>query len=715
MTCVLLMALWVSAPGNEAPAIEKDLLVRDGVSAAEIEIAAGGFYEVYLDGRKLGDRVLDPSPTDYSKTVLSVRIPFDVMPGSHVVRILLGHGWYDQRSVSAWNNNRDRWRKEPCVRAEVRISYQDGRVEKIGTDKTWRQVRSPLVYDDFREGEIVDPGFVMERRGLGDWVVEVEGPKGKVVPMTHPPARIVREIPLRKSWRTSDGFMLDFGENLAGWARIRFRGGRRGDLVTIRYDERVQPNGEPCVRVERKDVPRRNKMELWPSNARAIDCFVFGVGSTNILQGGAMQQDRFVLSGAVEDVYEPRFVYHGFRYVHLRGVSALPEAVACEIRTDFPVIGHFECSDRDVNDLMRMAMRSYESNFTDGVPTDCPHREKNGWTADAQIASEFAQYAYENTEAYLKWIVDLVDAQREDGAMPGVVPSGAWGYNDGRGFGPIWDSALAIVPWNLYVYRDDDRGLRLVCDALFRNLDYHLSLLDNRGLVTYGLGDWISCGHYTEPEFCASAYLYGMLTIGTRIGEVLGRSEADRFRKAAARLKSDFNRVFYVGGGQYADGYQTQQALPITFGLCSDETRESVGEMLIKAVHDADDHMDFGLVGSKHVFRALSSLDRTDLALKMLKQVTRPSFLSWRNAGSSTLWEDWETGFSRNHIMFGDFACWAYQYLAGIRLPDGGSLAVPDPGARGLKSLKVNPVGTDGLEWVRASLLLPDGKLERTR
>jgi len=481
--------------------------------------------------------------------------------------------------------------------------------------------------------------------------------------------------------------MLDFGENLSGWCRMTFAAGRRGDVVTVRYDERVRPDGEPTERMERKDVPRRNRMELWPDTARVVDCFVFAVGSTNVLAGGTMQQDRFVLTGAAADVYEPRFTYHGFRYAWVRGTAEPPQTVACEVRTDFPKRPVPDFGDADVNALVRMAVRSYESNFTDGVPTDCPHREKNGWTGDAAAACEFAQYAFDNTEAYLKWIGDLVDAQRADGAMPGVVPSGGWGWTeDGRyGYGPVWDGAIAFVPWTIYVYRDDDRGLRLAYPAIRRYVAHVERNLDKDGLVPFGLGDWITCGHYTDQRFCGTAYYYGLLQIAEKTARLCGETAAAaEYGRLAARVRRDFNRAYWRGGGQYADGYQTQQALPLTFALYPEGERAAVAAKLVSAVRAADDHIDFGLVGSKHVFRALSENGRTDLALAMLKQRTRPSFLNWHDAGSSTLWEDWETGFSRNHVMFGDFAAWAYQHLLGRRLPPGGTPAVPDPFPRGL-------------------------------
>jgi len=705
-------ARWIAAPGNETPAFEKVFVVPTNATSAVLTVAAPGFYEAYLDGERIGDRVLDPSPTDFSKRVLTVSQSLTVSPGEHVIRFLLGHGWYCQRAIAAWDNHLDRWRGVPCLKAVLCIVVNDGRVVCIPTDTTWRQVKSPLAWDDLREGEIVDPGFVLPRPGLKDFAEEVEGPRGRLVPMMHPPARIVRKLSPRSVRSVRDGWMFDFGENIAGWTRLTFKNEDRGRIALIRYDERIQPNGEPTVHVDKQSVRHHREDPLWGSDARAIDCYFKSPGSTNVMEGGVFQQDRFVIPSPEPSVYEPRFTYHGFRYVWVRGVKNLPDAVACEIRTDFTVTGSFSCSDSDFCDLMAMADRSYKSNFTDGIPTDCPHREKNGWTGDAQFASEFAQYAYENTEAYFKWIGDLIDNQNEKGAIGGVVPSGGWGLW-GNGLGCVWDSALAIVPWNVFVYKGDDRGIRLVYPALRKYLDYIRTTLDEDGLVAHGLGDWIPVNEYADARFCASAYRYGMLQIASKIAREIGENDArKRYAEEAECARMAFNRAFYKGDGVYGGGLQTHQALPITFGIVDGANVGRTAAKLVDAVHASNDHVDFGVAGSKHVFRALAETGHADLAWTMLKQRTKPAFLVWRDAGSSTLWEDWETGSSRNHVMFVDFACWAYQYLAGIRLPPGGSAAVPDPKVKGMREIVFDPKPVPGLDYVSASVMTSCGLLK---
>jgi len=714
-------AAWIGAPGNVAPALSRAFEVRGPVKRASLVMAAPGYCEARIDGRKVGDRVLDPPPADFTKRVYATELPLELAPGRHELTVLLGHGRLDQRAASAWNNDRDKWRMEPCLKAALSIDYADGSHESVVTDESWLQVRSPLAWDDFREGEIYDPGQVLPRNGLGEHAVAVAGPKARVVDTTcMAPTRVVRTFPPKRAWRpAAGGWMFDFGEDIAGWVRLVLRGGRRGDVVSVRYDERIRPDGEPTVRVERSEVKKIGRNELWPDHARAIDCFVKSVGSGDVLPGGAAQLDRVVLGGGPVVEFEPRFTYKGFRYVWVNGIEERPEAVACLVRTDFASTGSFECSDPDFTALVRMAARSYESNWVDGIPTDCPQREKNGWTGDAQLACEFAQYAFGNADGYLKWIRDLVDAQADDGGMPGVVPTGGWGYGNrggSDGYGPAWGAALLVVPWTLYAYRGDETGLAAAYPALCRYVDYYERHLDARGLVSDGLGDWISMsdGEYVGPAFCGTAYHYGNARIAALAAERLGRSdEASAFDAIAKRVRERFNAAHHRGNGVYGRGSQTEQSVALCFGLVPDGLVPAAEAALVEAVRRAEGRFRGGVIGSKHVFRALSRAGRSDLAFDMLTRRGSPGFMHWREEGGTALWEDWWGGFSRNHVMFADFACWAYQWLGGLRLADapGSTAAVPVPEKPGMGSVVVAPDCIDALEWARASTETVRGRL----
>lgn len=721
-------ARWIGAPGCEGIALSKSFSVPEPVLRATLRIAAPGFYEAWLDGERIGDAVLDPSPTDFTKRIYFREYPLSIAPGEHELCVLLGHGWLCQRTISAWDNHLDKWHAEPCLRAElVATSGKGEQATFLRSDATWCLTPAPLAWDDLREGEICDPSFVLPRKGFreGATATVVPGPSGQLQKADFPPARVKRRLAPKRVWQPkAGGWLFDFGEDIAGWVHFTFTGGRRGDVATIRYDERISPDGEPAVHVDSKDLPTCGTAILWPDNARAIDCYHFSFGSGGILPSSgdippaAMQQDRFVLTGAPRDEYEPRFVWHGFRYVWVRGVKAQPEAVACEVRTDFAETGAFECSDARFNALVAMADRAYKANFADGVPTDCPQREKNGWLGDARCACELAQYAYDNTAAYVKWCRDLVDAQREDGAFPGIAPSGGWGFGSGKlGFGPVAGVAIALVPWLLYAYRGETAGLDTCYEAMKRYAAFELSHLNAEGMVPYGIGDWIRTAgddHYVGPRFVGTACLYAVLRIISETARLKGLSDdAAHFSNLASATFRAFNSVHAKGDGLYGSGLQTEQAVALAYGLVPEFERTAAEARLIDAVHRAGDRFDGGLSGTKHVFRALSVAGHTDLAFKMLTVKGAPGFMHWLDSGGTALWEDWWTGASRNHVMFGDFSCWARQWLAGIRLEEapGSTAAVPIPAEPGFRRVVVAPAFIDGLDGVRCSVRTHGGEL----
>ena len=699
-------AAWIGAPGNPSPAFEKRFAVTGTVVRAELRICGLGFYEASVNGRRVGEAVLEPAPSVYDRRVYFRTYPVTVTNGENVITVLLGHGLYDCRSESDWENTLERWRGRPRVKAELRLFRPDGSCETVATDATWRQIPNPVASDDFREGELIDPGLVFPRKGMKEFAVVLPAPGGVECEADFPPSTVRRRFrPASIRSLGGNGWMVDAGQDMSGWIRLRIRGANRGDVIAVRYDERIKPDGSPADPTPRKGEP---KVE----HPRKIDCYVRSAPSDAVLPGGAFQMDRFVATGATEDVYEPRFTYNGFRYVWIRGLKGelRPDDVeVCEVQVDFPTVGSFVCSNGDFNRLMAMTERSYRSNYAMGVPTDCPQREKNGWCGDAMLASEYAQYMFENTAAYGKWMRDFVDSQRADGAVPGIAPTSRWGYVAPwakRGYGPHACGVLAYIPWMLHAYRDDDSSWATVYEALIRYRDYVRRDIDGKGLVQEGLGDWMCPKSDTSSAYLATAAYYGMLKIMARMAVARGESaRAGELEAESVGVRQAFNRAYYRGNGVYDRGQQTAQALALTQGLAEPGERASVRAKLIERVKRDGVRLDYGVFGSKHVLRALSEAGRSDLAYAMLVSPEPPSPLaSWLRRGATALWEDWKDGFSRNHIMYGDFSCWAFQYLAGIRLPEGedSTPAVPNPGVRGFREMLIAPDFIEALDFVTA-------------
>ena len=692
-----------------SPAFQKSFCVPRPVRRATLFVTGVGFYEATLNGHRIGDKVLDPSPTDYNRRVLYSTYLLDdaVRPGTNVLNVLVGHGWYDVRSIATWDYSTAPWRDFPRMIAQLELEYVDGGRETVVSDGSWKQAGSPVLYDCIREGEVLRGGMVQT---VDLPVAEVPAPKGRLAASGLPGAQIMETLkPIRIKDFGSGTYVLKFAKDIAGWIRLDLRSQRPGDVVTVRYDERVNEDLSPAAGSSRNGLDACNPVDIskasYGKETRRIDCHYRYPASHRICPANAaFQTDRYICSGG-EETYEPHFTYNGFRYVVLRGLreEPSPEDVAgvC-IRTSFEETGSVITSDENLNALMGMASQAYRSNFADGVPTDCPHREKNGWTGDASIASELAQYLVENTAAYEKWLNDVADAQNERGDIPGIIPTSGWGFRWGNG--PAWDSALWTVAWNLYRYRADRHALEIAYPVLKRLLAYTATKENSRGLVEHGIGDWnaVDARHVPSMEYTSSCYYLQACETAAKMARVFGlNDDVVLYEGKAERIRETVVRVFGKSDGTFDNGLQTAQAFAIVFGLVSGEARVRTAAKLVESVEKADGHCDYGLLGSKWVFRALSNIGRTDLAYRMLVNPSSPSMLDWRKKGATSLWEDWGDGASRNHVMYGDFAGWVYRCLAGIDLEDGTAFR---------KSL-IAPCPVPGLDRLQASVETPYGIL----
>lgn len=686
----------------EPPAFEKAFAVSGVVARATLYVTGVGYYEASLNGQRIGEKVLDPSPTAFDKRVLYSTYHLDsaLRSGTNRLSVLVGHGLYDQRSLSAWNFDSAPWRDFPRMIAQLEIDYSDGRKQTVISDASWRQVKSPVRYDDIREGEIISPGCVGDV-GLAE---EVPGPRGILAAESQPGSRIIRTLrPLSIRSAGERTWIVSFSENISGWMRMRLSGLQPGTELSFTYDERLAADGTPALAHDwRKGV--------WgvgnDGSLRMIDMFLIASMSYRTLSSeAAFQRDRYIAVGADEERYEPRFTYNGFQHVTIRGLATRPRAEdveACVISTDFPETGSFSCSDERFNRLMAAAGRSYRSNFTNGFPTDCPHREKNGWTGDASLAVELAQYLFDNTAGYEKWLQDLLDAQLPSGEIPCIVPTSGWGFAWGNG--PTFDAALLEVPWQLYLHKGDVEVLRRAYPACVALSDFVAREKTHNGLVDWGLGDHAHVGGKSGAptrEYVASCLNLKNNLMSVGMAEALGRpiSEIGRLRQRAEVTRSAVRRKYAKESGVFDNGGETAEALAIECGLVDSNGLAEAGRALVAAFAKADDHFDVGIFGFRHVLKALSRIGRSDLAFKALLQPTFPTPQDWVSDGSTTLWEDWKgRDGSRNHIMFGSFAAWAYGHLAGIR-----------PLEPGYRRILFAPETVTALEHVTATVETPYG------
>ena len=691
-------AKWI---GGGATAFEKDFVVREGVRSATLSVTGLGYCEAHLDGRKIGDRVLEPSPTDYCRRILYTSYPLSLTPGRHTLRILLGHGWYDMRTHATWRFDLAPWRDRPKTVAALAVDYADGRREVVGTDASWQVVDGPIVYDCIREGEVVD-GRKGWRR-TGETATVVRPPAGRLEKADFPASRVVAEFAPQRIYRDSKGRTIAvFPKTVAGWVRLTMRGQRSGDVVSIRYDENLGPNGDAAESSEgdRKtaDLPDRRK----------IDCFFVKSGAGDDVPGPrGMQTDRYVANGSGEEVFEPRFVYHGFRHAvieGLRGSLAADDIRACLVRTDFPESGTFACSSPLLNELVEMARHSYLVNFANGFPTDCPHREKLGWCNDAWIVSEMAQLYFDNAPAYLKWIRDIADTQLANGLVCAIAPTcGKFGYEWGAG--PLCGSIIGVLPYELWRFKGERRAVELAYPVLVRYLAYEKSKEVAPWVNEDGLGDWNANWalrkHSPSVAYVVTCLCMRLREIAAEFATVLGeQGAAERFRQEAQATRAVLRSRFRKAGGRWDNATQTAQAIAIMYRLCDgDAERREAGLRLVEAVEADGRHFNGGQVGTKYVYRALSEIGRADLALAMITNPTEPTMVKW-TGGNGTLWEDFADGFSKAHVMLADFSAWAMEYVAGLR----------EPLEPGCGRFLVAPVPVRRLDWAKATTKTPKGE-----
>ena len=656
-----------------SPVFRKTFRVNKPIARATAYICGLGYHELRLNGSKVGDHQLDPAFTRFDRRALYVAhdVTEQIEQGDNAIGVMVGNGWYNMLTRATWNFDQAPWRGEPTMLLHLRIELEDGSVQTVVSDRTWQAATGPVVLDSIRAGEAYDarlemPGWDTPDFDATAWAQPevVTAPSSTLTAQSMPPIRVTQTIKPVSITEPQPGiYVFDMGQNFPGWAQLHVQG-RAGTKITLRYSERIDEAGM----IERSEISK----------------FVFE---------GPFQTDTYTLKGDGVEVWEPRFVYHGFQYVEVTGLTEKPALDLLRgrvVHTDFAKIGQFECSNPLFNRLVELTQWSYRGNYH-GYPTDCPQREKNGWMGDAHLAAEQAMFQFENSAAYSKWIQDIHDEQRESGEICAIIPTSGWGYHWGNG--PAWDSAFLLIPWYIYQYRGDTKILAAHYDRMRLYVDYLTGRAEN-GIVKIGLGDWVPADTVTPNTITSTGYYYADARIVAQAAKILGKTEdAKKYSALADEIKKAFNREFYKGNGVYLNGSQTALSCAVYQGLVEDSEREKVIERLAEQVTGRDDHLDVGILGSKYLFHTLSENGQHELAYRMLNQKTAPSYGDWVEKGATTLWEDWPGKASLNHIMFGDFVAWFYQKLAGINAD------VENPG---FKHIVIRPMPVADLTYVTA-------------
>jgi alpha-L-rhamnosidase len=683
-----------------APYFRKEFDASGPVVSARAYIAAAGLYELSLNGKKVGDHLLDPMYTRFDRRTLYVvhDVTEQLQQGRNAIGVLLGNGWYNHQSMAVWDFHNAPWRNRPGFCFELHITYADGSSRVVVSERDWKTSSGPLLLNSIYTAEHYDarlemPGWNMPGFDDAKWrgVRYRPAPSTNIVAQQTVPIRAVEEFPTRSMKKFDDRtYVFDMGQNMSGVTRVRIAG-EEGTVVKIAHGERLTKEGR--LDLSNIDVYYRGDKNAEP-----------------------FQTDILTLSGRGEDNFTARFNYKGFRYVEVTSDKPLeltPESItALFVHSDVEPVGTISTSSDLVNGLWRATNYAYLSNLM-GYPTDCPQREKNGWTGDGHLAIETALYNFDGITVYEKWLADHRDEQQPNGVLPDIVPTGGWGYGTANGLD--WTSTIAIIPWEVYMFYGDSKLLRDCYDNIKRYVDYVTGI--SRGfLTTFGRGDWVPVSVGSNLELTSSTYFFVDAQILARAAAMFGFEEDHRkYSALAVNIRKAINDKYLDREkGVYADGTQTELSVPLHWGVVPEDMKAVVAANLNRKVEEADFHLDVGVLGCKALLNALNDNGYQETAWKVATQDTFPSWGWWVVNGATTLLENWDLQATRdisdNHMMFGEIGGWFFKGAGGIN---------PDPEKPGFRNTLLAPYFPEGLDRFEASHLSPYGtivsKWERRR
>ena len=672
--------------------LRKDFRLTKTVKRATAYICGLGLFELYINGNKIGDQVLAPALSEYPKRsfYMSFDVTKQVMNGDNAIGVILGNGRFfaPRRDVPTWTKTYG----FPKMICQLNVEYSDHTELEIKSDTTWRiTADGPIVANNEYDGEEYDarkeiPGW--SKPGFDDskWMqaVLVAEPSERLSAQMIAPIKIMQIVKPQSVKELRPGVhVFDMGQNMVGWASVLVKA-KRGSKIQLRFAETLTMGGE-----------------LYTDNLRS-----------------AKQTDIYYAKGGRAERWEPRFTYHGFRYVEMTGYPGKPDVNTIEgkvIYDDVKAIGNFNCSNEIMNRIYSAAYWGIRGNYR-SIPTDCPQRdERQGWLGDRSTNSYGESFIFDNNQLYANWITNIADAQKEDGSIPDVAPAYWPIYSDNM----TWPSSIIIIPEHLYVQFGNLNAIADNYPAMKKWLFYMRGKYLNNGLLnkdTYG--DWCmppekpelihskDSSRITPGNFIGSTYFYHCLNLLERYARLLKKIEdADEYASFAEKVRIAINSAYLnKGGSYYANNTVTANALSLSFEIPPKEVRSAVFENLVhKTIHDYDSHTSTGLVGGQWIMRTLTDGGRADLAFNLATNRDYPSWGYMVEHGATTIWELWNGNTaapdmnSGNHVMLiGDLIVWYYEDLAGIK---------SDPDNPAFKHILMNPHVLGDLKAVKASYL----------
>ncbi len=706
-----------------SPFLRKDFMLSNKVKRARLYATALGLYEVHLNGQRVGKSYFSPGWTDYEKRIeyQSYDVTDALRHGQNIIGAVLGDGWYAGRV--GWLQSGNNYGPYPLrLLLQMEIEYANGGHQTIVSDGSWKGASGPILKSDIMDGESYDARLELDGWSNPASIRTVNQASGDVQVMQHRKqmrrinetdrgrdadsagtdwravqvfpeisSRIVPQIsenvqvtqylkPIRRTQPAPGVYVFDLGQNITGWVRLKVRGDS-GRKITLRFAETLDSDGT---------------LYTWNlCTARATD--------------------QYILKGGKEETYEPRFTYHGFRYVEITGYPRVPDdnaVLGCVVHSALEITGLFECSNPMINQLQSNIVWSQRGNFF-SVPTDCPQRdERLGWMGDAQIFARTACFNMNVAPFFSKWMRDVDEAQSSSGAFSIVAPR-IVSPSDSL---PAWSDAGIIVPWTIYSCYADTRILEEHYEAMKKWIDYihtanaEMLWLNHRGA---DLGDWLNVNAETPREVLATAFFAYDARLLSNTAGVLGKPEDQRkYGKLAEAIRKAFQKSFVTAEGEIKGDTQTGYALAIAFDLLPTDLRESAAKHLVADI-EKKGHLSTGFVGVSYLLPALTYTGHLVTAYQLLLNDTAPSWGFHIKQGATTIWEQWDgwrpgrgimtPGLnSLNHYAYGSVGEWLYSVVAGIDL----DLAAP-----GYKRVIIRPRPGGGLTYAKGELRSMNGNI----
>ena len=675
----------------------KEFAAKAPIKRAMAHIIGLGMYELYLNGQKVGNQVLAPVPTDYTRGVKynSFDVTSLLKSGKNAIGTVLGNGrFYTMRQ--AYKANKIKTFGYPKMLFNLDIEYENGSKETIASDDSWKVTADgPIRTNNEYDGEEYDAtkeltGWNKVAYNDSTWlkaqlVQEAGGDYEAQMTENMKVMETIRPLSIKKIKENT--YILDLGQNMAGWLRMRVQG-KKGDKVTLRFGENIQANGELYVR-----------------NLR-----------------DAKSTDVYTLKGEGLETWEPTFVYHGFRYVEISGFPTEPTIQDFDGRViydDMATTGTFSTSNQTINQIFKNAYWGIRSNYK-GMPVDCPQRnERQPWLGDRTTGAYGESFIFDNQRLYAKWLDDIRQSQKADGSIPDVAPN-FWRY---YGDNVTWPGTYISVASMLYRQFGDKEVIVKHYPSMKKWLDYMADQYLEDGIITKDkYGDWCvppeslelihakDTSLITDGKLLASATYVGLLKTMQDFALVLDK-QADKqaFEKLSASIQTAFNKQFLNKKlAQYDNGTVTANLLPLVYDIIPKEERTRVFDsMIAKILTQNKGHISTGVIGTQWLMRGLTQNGRADVAYKIASNTDYPSWGYMVENGATTIWELWNGNTanpemnSANHVMLlGDLVIWYYEHLAGIKSRE-----------KAFKVIEMNPEMIAGLDEVKASYQSIHGKI----